>query len=514
MAALGTIGVSARIGILASAGITTAVPTGLLNSQSRGSVGRNGGVVNPTAITAVSRVRSKAAVTPTAQATLTATWDRSETSTAGHLLLASASSDATITTPSGWTLVGSVVNFTGHYLWSKIAAGGETGLTITLGATTTAELYIEELAGVAGTPLDVTTTNDPNANASTIATGTTGATAQADEYVLSSFSWNDSPGTAAVLSSVANTSGVVAPKPAILANLRGLDPTAMDTFLGVAARFTPVAGAQSATATLSNTGGRPTAIIATFKAAGVGSSSSGASAVTGRGAIASTGAKAAAGASAVAGRGAVVSIGTKGVRAPSALTGIGTVGSVGHQSAASASAVSARGGLASTGAKAATGTSSIGAHGAVVSVGGSSPHGASAITCTGGITSTGVKRVASDSAIAGAGHVASVGLGAREGGSALTAVGAVQSIGAAARVGLSTVTGHGHLTITWATGRAGASTVTGTGMVTSTAPPPIPAMITLEVSGTFAGTMTVQHGATRPLMIGRGATEGLVVTHG
>ena len=204
-------------------------------------------------------VRSKTAVTATSQSSLTATFDSGGTATAGNLLVACANSDATISLPSGWTLVASVINFTGLYQWMKIAVGGETGITITPGATTTAEVWVAEYSGNTATPLDKTASANPGVNASTIVSGTTATLAQADELAVACFGWNDSTGTAGTMSSLTNSFSEVA-------DLRGTDPTSMDTWLGVATRAVSATTALSTMATLSGSGGRPVGIIATYKA--------------------------------------------------------------------------------------------------------------------------------------------------------------------------------------------------------------------------------------------------------
>jgi hypothetical protein len=52
--------------------------------------------------------------------------------TSGNVLLAFAASAATISTPSGWTLVNSSVSTSGAYLWSRTSNGSESSLPITL----------------------------------------------------------------------------------------------------------------------------------------------------------------------------------------------------------------------------------------------------------------------------------------------------------------------------------------------------------------------------------------------
>jgi hypothetical protein len=205
-------------------------------------------------------VQSKTAVTATAASSLAAVF--TSTPTSGNLLLAYANSDATITmSSSGWTLRNSAIDFTGLYHWWKLAGAAESStVTVTPGGTVTTELFIEEYSGNTATPADVTANNDPAVNASSIASGTTAALAQADELAVVAFGWNDSTGTAGLATALSGGY-------AINANLRGLDPSTMDTWLAVGSLATSATTAQSSTATLAGSAGRPVGLIATYKAA-------------------------------------------------------------------------------------------------------------------------------------------------------------------------------------------------------------------------------------------------------
>lgn len=94
------------------------------------------------------------------------------TPTAGNLLVASGNSDATVTmTTAGFTAGPSIVDGNGAYTWYKLAAGTESTVTITPGATVDTVLTVCEYSGVLNATPDVT-------NSSTIA-GVSGTTTTA-----------------------------------------------------------------------------------------------------------------------------------------------------------------------------------------------------------------------------------------------------------------------------------------------------------------------------------------------
>jgi hypothetical protein len=107
--------------------------------------------------------------------------------TAGNLLVVAANSDATITTPSGYSLGEQAVNAAGLYLFFKIASGGETGVTCTPSVTDTIAVTMLEYSGItASSPLDVTATSNAQGvgGAGPVSAGTTATLAQAVELVV------------------------------------------------------------------------------------------------------------------------------------------------------------------------------------------------------------------------------------------------------------------------------------------------------------------------------------------
>src|SRR5262245_38757848 len=77
------------------------------------------------------------------------------TATAGRTLLLWVGSTAVISTPSGWTADKNQTNNDDHRAFRKTAAGGETGVTVTLSTSRTAAWVVMEVTGLASTQPDV-----------------------------------------------------------------------------------------------------------------------------------------------------------------------------------------------------------------------------------------------------------------------------------------------------------------------------------------------------------------------
>lgn len=216
----------------------------------------------------VTIVQTKAAATVVNSTSLSVVFDTAPTQ--DNRLLAFASSDALLTmASSGWTLtMPEVVNFTALDMWHKNAGAGESStVTINIGGTTTAELIVAEVSGLTASPLDQTVSNNPGSNSTTISTGTTGTTAQANEIAFAACSYNDSPGTAGLVTSWSN--GFV--EIPLAGGVKGIQGTgaAMDTWLGVGYKVLSAVGTVESTATLAGQGGRPIGLMATYKIASI-----------------------------------------------------------------------------------------------------------------------------------------------------------------------------------------------------------------------------------------------------
>lgn len=102
-------------------------------------------------------VRQAEVVSPSSATTTTATFAGGGTATAGNMLVAAVgwtANPGTVTTPAGWTLIDTTLNPLSSgwlYTFSKVAVGGETGVTII--TTNSAQAYIKvwEDGGFVGT---------------------------------------------------------------------------------------------------------------------------------------------------------------------------------------------------------------------------------------------------------------------------------------------------------------------------------------------------------------------------
>jgi len=107
---------------------------------------------------AATLVQSKSVAVNTATATNTVTWDAS--ATAGNVLVIIVGSDDYITSgnrPAGYTFSTGMgqEGFLGHYLFWKVAAGGETSAQYTLSASATSSWITAEISGLDASPYDV-----------------------------------------------------------------------------------------------------------------------------------------------------------------------------------------------------------------------------------------------------------------------------------------------------------------------------------------------------------------------
>lgn len=105
----------------------------------------------------------------------------------GNFVVIIVASDATVGTPSGFTLDRSQVNSNGHYHWSAVTTGGETTWTVTPNVSAAGVWYVAEISGLAASATDQVISTGSSSAATTRSTGTTGTTAQADELAFASF---------------------------------------------------------------------------------------------------------------------------------------------------------------------------------------------------------------------------------------------------------------------------------------------------------------------------------------
>lgn len=101
-------------------------------------------------------VQSKSAAQNTGDATVDATWDTP--AVAGNLLIIIvAADDYNVGNPTGFTLSTGCEQetFLGHYLWWKVAAGGETSATYTIGSASPSCWITAEYSGMEAVPYDI-----------------------------------------------------------------------------------------------------------------------------------------------------------------------------------------------------------------------------------------------------------------------------------------------------------------------------------------------------------------------
>jgi hypothetical protein len=105
--------------------------------------------------------------------------------TPGNLLVAACNSDATVSTPAGFTLAVSAVSGQGLYIFYRVVQAGD-GSSVTFAPSVADSCAggVIEYSGLTATPLDQTASNTINSSASSLATGTTPTTTQASELVI------------------------------------------------------------------------------------------------------------------------------------------------------------------------------------------------------------------------------------------------------------------------------------------------------------------------------------------
>lgn len=105
--------------------------------------------------------------------------------TPGNLVLVGANSDATLTGPAGFLLAESSISGQGLYLWYRVAQSGDSATaSVVPSVTDSVAGGILEYSGLTATPLDKTASGSASAGSTTVSTGTTGTTSQANELVI------------------------------------------------------------------------------------------------------------------------------------------------------------------------------------------------------------------------------------------------------------------------------------------------------------------------------------------
>lgn len=208
---------------------------------------------------AVALVQKKGGASGGAVASLNVTLDAPPT--AGNLMVAVVNSDATIATPSGFTLAISAVSGQGLYIFYRVVVGGDSAtVTFTPDHSTAVAAGIIEYSGLTATPLDKTASNTTGGGSS-IATGTTATTSQADELLLAVIGPHN-PTSGSTFSLTGITAGYTAQ---VSQSGLGANPfNAVGMF--AADQIVSATGTQAATGTISPNFNDAGAAIATWKA--------------------------------------------------------------------------------------------------------------------------------------------------------------------------------------------------------------------------------------------------------
>lgn len=145
--------------------------------------------------------------------TCTLTWGA--TPTTGNILLLVATSTQTFSLPTGWTKLASALDSMETTLWGKIASSEGTTqvVTLTSGSLPIAMAGFEgsgQLAGAIAAVFDASATATVNGSSAAMSTGTTGTTAQADEYAIACWAGNkNAAGTAGQVTWASQTNSYV-----------------------------------------------------------------------------------------------------------------------------------------------------------------------------------------------------------------------------------------------------------------------------------------------------------------
>lgn len=195
-----------------------------------------------------------------APSSVDATLGAATTAGSGRYVIIIVSSDATVNTPSGFSVDRSQVNNAGHYVFRKSAANSETTWTITPTSAAATCWWVAEISGLdASSPLDQVQSQGTGSSGTTQSTGTTGTTTQATELAIASFSSSVANQTTVTGSGYTNS---FVEQADTFTNRAG---AATDVGLAVATKDLSATGTQECTVTWSVAVDR-TGIMVTYKA--------------------------------------------------------------------------------------------------------------------------------------------------------------------------------------------------------------------------------------------------------
>lgn len=204
--------------------------------------------------TGITQVQTKQYSSTSSSTTHVLTWN--STPTSGNLLVITVATDAAMTSPpSGWTTNVSVADFVGSYIISKISAGTESSVTVTINASDSCALAGFEYSGIA-TGIDKTASANFQGGSGFIGCGTTATTTAANELLIAFVSSNQ---TARSVSSWDNSFTQLGSKGQTTGSAANVWNTS-------AYRVVSSTGAFTTNATLdANSGSHDNGMIATFK---------------------------------------------------------------------------------------------------------------------------------------------------------------------------------------------------------------------------------------------------------
>lgn len=203
-----------------------------------------------------SQVQKKTYASTASASSHTITFDATPTS--GNLCIWVVTSDAIVSTPSGLTLAVSAIDYAGHYIFYRINGASESASTAFVpSASTSLVVAAYEYSGMAtSSVLDRTASNTPGGIVSSVATGTTATTSQADELVIVTVGISGTTG----FPTISSWSSSFATEDTVAST-----GSAVNIRVGTAIRKVTSTAAYSSTATLSSTTAAPSGAIATFK---------------------------------------------------------------------------------------------------------------------------------------------------------------------------------------------------------------------------------------------------------
>ncbi len=172
-------------------------------------------------------------------------------------------SDATVATPSGFTVDRSQVNNNGHYVFRKASVAETASWTVDPGGSSSTVIWVAEVSGLdLASGIDQTTSTGSGSDVTERSTGTTGTTDTADEWLLASIGISDNDQSALPL-------GIDSWDNSFVEEATGSTSKVADTNVGLEVALRTV----SATATYETTGqlndvSASTGIIVTYRIAG------------------------------------------------------------------------------------------------------------------------------------------------------------------------------------------------------------------------------------------------------